>query len=100
LVFFDALRVKICDQGLVRNKAIHIVWRGNQDRNPVASSKNVTKDRAVVAQQYRARHQGGRNQGSSGLWIEQNEGAKFWLHVMNESKNAAPRTFYSPWWTG
>jgi putative transposase len=22
-----------------------------------------------------------------GLWIEQNEGAKFWLHVMNELRN-------------
>jgi hypothetical protein len=26
------------------------LWRGNQDQNPAASSKNVTKDRAVVAQ--------------------------------------------------
>jgi transposase-like protein len=28
-----------------------------------------------------------------GLWIEQNEGAKFWLRVMNEIKNAASKMF-------
>jgi len=35
-----------------------------------------------------------------GLWIEQTEGAKFWLRVMNElRKRAAWRTFSSPSWT-
>jgi putative transposase len=59
LIFFDALRVKIRDEGLVRNKAVHIALgvRAN-------GSKEIL-----------------------GLWLEQNEGAKFWLRVMNEIKN-------------
>ena len=59
LVFFDALRVKIRDEGLVRNKAIHVALGVRAD-----GTKEVL-----------------------GLWIEQNEGAKFWLRVMNELKN-------------
>lgn len=59
LVFFDAIRVKIRDEGMVRNKAIHIA---------LGVLANGTK---VVL----------------GLWIEQNEGAKFWLRVMNELRN-------------
>ena len=56
LVFFDALRVKIRDEGMVRNKAIHVALGVRAD-----GTKEVL-----------------------GLWIEQNEGAKFWLRVMNE----------------
>lgn len=59
LVFFDALRVKIRDEGLVRNKAIHVALGVRAD-----GIKDIL-----------------------GLWIEQNEGAKFWLRVMNELKN-------------
>jgi len=59
LVFFDAIRVKIRDEGMVRNKAIHIALGVRAD-----GRKEVL-----------------------GLWIEQNEGAKFWLRVMNELKN-------------
>jgi putative transposase len=59
LVFFDALRVKIRDEGLVRNKAVHIALGVRAD-----GSKEIL-----------------------GLWLEQNEGAKFWLRVMNELKN-------------
>lgn len=59
LVFFDALRVKIRDEGLVRNKAVHIALG--------------------------VRHDGGKE--ILGLWLAQNEGAKFWLRVMNELKN-------------
>jgi len=59
LVFFDAIRVKIRDEGMVRNKAIHIALGVRAD-----GGKEVL-----------------------GLWIEQNEGAKFWLRVMNELKN-------------
>ena len=59
LVFFDALRVKIRDEGLVRNKAVHIALG--------------------------IRHDGGKE--ILGMWLEQNEGAKFWLRVMNELKN-------------
>ena len=59
LVFFDALRVKIRDEGLVRNKAVYIALGVRAD-----GSKEIL-----------------------GLWLEQNEGAKFWLRVMNELKN-------------
>jgi putative transposase len=59
LVFFDALRVKIRDEGFVRNKAIYIA---------LGIQPDGTKD-------------------ILGLWIEQTEGAKFWLRVMNELKN-------------
>ena len=59
LVFFDAIRVKIRDEGMVRNKAIHIALGVRAD-----GGKEVL-----------------------GLWVEQNEGAKFWLRVMNELRN-------------
>jgi putative transposase len=59
LVFFDALRVKIRDEGLVRNKAVHVALGVRPD-----GTKEVL-----------------------GLWLEQNEGAKFWLRVMTELKN-------------
>src|SRR5919202_4896537 len=56
LVFLDALRVKVRDEGLVRNKAVHIALGVRTD-----GTKEVL-----------------------GLWLEQSEGAKFWLRVMNE----------------
>ena len=56
VVFFDALRVKIRDEGLVRNKAVYL-----------ALGINCQGEKEVL-----------------GLWIEQTEGAKFWLNVMNE----------------
>ena len=59
LVFFDALRVKIRDEGLVRNKAVHIALGVRAD-----GTKEIL-----------------------GLWLEQHEGAKFWLRVMNELRN-------------
>src|SRR4051795_264881 len=59
LVFFDALRVKVRDEGLVRNKAVHIALGVRADG---------TKE-------------------GLGLWLEQNEGAKFGLRVMNELRN-------------
>src|ERR1700732_5259470 len=59
LVFFDALRIKIRDEGLVRNKAVHIALGVRAD-----GTKEIL-----------------------GLWLEQNEGAQFWLRVMNELKN-------------
>jgi putative transposase len=58
LVFFDAIRVKIRDEGFVRNKAVYIALGIQPD-----GSKKIL-----------------------GLWIEQTEGAKFWLRVMNELK--------------
>ncbi len=59
LVFFDALRVKIRDEGTVRNKAVYIALGVRAD-----GRKEIL-----------------------GLWIEQTEGAKFWLRVMAELKN-------------
>ena len=59
LVFFDALRVKVRDEGLVSNKAVHIAPGVRGD-----GTKEVL-----------------------GMWLEQNEGAKFWLRVMNELRN-------------
>ena len=63
VIFFDALRVKIRDEGLVRNEAVY-----------VALALNGEGEKEVL-----------------GLWIEQTEGAKFWLNkfwlkVMNELK--------------
>ena len=59
MVFFDALRVKIRDEGMVRNKAVHVALGVRAD-----GTKEIL-----------------------GLWLEQNEGAKFWLRVMNELRN-------------
>ena len=59
LVFFDALRVKIRSDGVVKNQAVYL-----------ALGVAVDGTRDVL-----------------GLWIEQTEGAKFWLHVMNELRN-------------
>ncbi|MCB4346305.1 IS256 family transposase [Burkholderia vietnamiensis] len=58
VVFFDALRVKIRDDGVVSNKAVYL-----------ALGIRADGQRDVL-----------------GLWIEQTEGAKFWLKVFNELK--------------
>lgn len=58
IVYFDAVRVKIRDEGLVRNKAVYLAV-------------------GVTCAGYK---------GVLGMWIEQTEGAKFWLSVMNELK--------------
>ena len=59
IVFFDALRVKIRDEGTVKNKAVYLALGIQRD-----GTKEVL-----------------------GLWIQQTEGAKFWLAVMNELKH-------------
>ena len=59
VVIFDALRVKIRDEGVVRNKAVYLALGVDRD-----GQKDVL-----------------------GLWIEQNEGACFWLRVMTELKS-------------
>ena len=59
IIFFDAIRVKIRDEGFVRNKAVYIALGILPD-----GTKEIL-----------------------GIWIEQTEGAKFWLRVMNELKN-------------
>ena len=59
IVFFDALRVKMRDEGTVRNKAVYLAIGVTPD-----GRKDVL-----------------------GIWIEQTEGAKFWQRVMSELKN-------------
>ena len=59
IVFLDAIRVKIRGEGFVRNKAVYIALAVFPDGT-----------REIL-----------------GLWIEQTEGAKFWLRVMDELKN-------------
>jgi putative transposase len=56
VVFFDALRVKIREDAVVRNKAIYLALGVRADGT-----------REIL-----------------GLWIEQTEGAKFWLKVFND----------------
>jgi len=56
VVFFDALWVKIRDEGVVRNKAVYLALGVQRDGT-----------REVL-----------------GLWIEQTEGAKFWMKVFND----------------
>jgi len=63
VVFFDALRVKIRDDGGVSNKAVYL-----------ALGVQADGQRDVL-----------------GLWIEQTEGAKFWLKVFNELKTRGCR---------
>ncbi len=58
VVFFDALRVKIRDDGGVSNKAVYL-----------ALGIQADGQRDVL-----------------GLWVEQTEGAKFWLKVFNDLK--------------
>ena len=53
IIIFDALRVKILDEGTVRNKAVYL-----------ALGFTMEGHKEVL-----------------GLWIEQTEGAKFWLRV-------------------
>ena len=59
VIFFDALRVRIRDEGTVRAKAVYLALGVAPD-----GTKEVL-----------------------GLWIEQTEGAKCWLRVMTELKN-------------
>ena len=58
VIFFDALRVKIRDEGLVRNKAIYLA---------LGVLPDGTRD-------------------ILGIWIESTEGAKFWMKVFNDLK--------------
>ena len=58
VIFFDALRVKIRDEGLVRNKAIYLA---------LGVLPDGTRD-------------------ILGIWIETTEGAKFWMKVFNDLK--------------
>ncbi|MBT4139036.1 MAG: IS256 family transposase [Candidatus Latescibacteria bacterium] len=59
IVYLDALKVKIRDSGSVVNKSIYL-----------ALGINMEGDKELL-----------------GLWIEKNEGAKFWLSVLTELQN-------------
>ena len=59
VLILDALRVKIRDEGVVRNKAVYLA---------IGISREGAKE--VL-----------------GLWIEQTEGAAFWLRIMTELKS-------------
>ena len=58
VVFFDALRVKIREDSVVRNKAVYLALGVRRDGT-----------REIL-----------------GLWIENTEGAKFWMKVFNDLK--------------
>lgn len=58
VIFFDALRVKIREEGLVRNKAIYLA---------LGVLPDGTRD-------------------ILGIWIENTDGAKFWMKVFNDLK--------------
>ena len=59
VMFFDAIRVKVRDQGSVANKAVYLALGITPD-----GRKHVL-----------------------GLWIDPNEGARFWLRIVNELRN-------------
>src|ERR1700680_1399438 len=59
IVFFDAIRVKIRNEGMVNNRAVYL-----------ALGVRCSGHKEIL-----------------GLWIEQTEGAKFWLRVMTELRN-------------
>jgi putative transposase len=59
VVFFDALRVKIRDEATVRSKAIYLALAVLPD-----GSRDIL-----------------------GLWIEQTEGAKFWMKIFSDLKS-------------
>jgi transposase-like protein len=59
VIFFDALRVKMRDEGTVRNKAVYLALGVLHDGT-----------REIL-----------------GLWIEQTEGAKFWMKVFSDLKS-------------
>jgi len=59
IAYFDALRLKIRDEGTVKNKAVYL-----------ALGIDATGRKDVL-----------------GLWIEQTEGAKFWLKVFTDLRH-------------
>jgi putative transposase len=59
IVYLDALVIKVRDQGVVQNKSAYL-----------ALGINIEGKKEIL-----------------GLWLEHNEGAKFWLKVITELKN-------------
>ena len=59
IVYLDAIRVKIRDDHTIKNKAVYL-----------ALGVNIEGEKELL-----------------GLWIAQNEGAKFWMSILTELKN-------------
>ncbi len=59
IVFLDALMVKVKDSGQIKNKAVYL-----------ALGVNMEGQKELL-----------------GMWIQENEGAKFWLQILTELKN-------------
>jgi len=59
IVYMDCIHVKVRHDGMVRNKAVYL-----------ALGVNMSGEKELL-----------------GIWISQNEGAKFWLQVVTELKN-------------
>jgi len=59
IMFFDAIRIKIRDEGRVVNKAVYL-----------ALGIDIDEQKELL-----------------GMWIAHNEGAKFWLSILTELKN-------------
>ena len=66
ILYLDALRVKIRDGGHVQNKAIY-----------VAIAVNMQGNKEVL-----------------GLWVAENEGAKFWLQILTDVQNRGAKDFF------
>jgi putative transposase len=66
IVYLDALRTNIRDQGQVKNKSVY-----------TALGINLMGKKEVL-----------------GLWIDQTEGAKFWLNVLTQLKNRGVEKIY------
>jgi transposase-like protein len=64
VVFFDALRVNMRDEGHVSKKAVYLALAIRLDGQKEICETSV-----------------------AGMWIEKNEGAKFWMGILNELKN-------------
>jgi putative transposase len=66
IVYLDALTVKVRDEGHIQNKAIYVVL-----------GLNLEGQKEVL-----------------GLWVAQNEGAKFWLQVLTELQNRGVKEIF------
>src|SRR6266849_5609550 len=66
IVYVDAMMVKMRDNGHVQNQALYVVLGGGRE-----GQKEVL-----------------------GLWVAQQEGAKFWLQVLTELKNRGVKDIF------
>ncbi len=67
LVWLDAIIVKVRENGKVVNKAIHLVL-----------ALNLRGEKELL-----------------GLWVSQNEGAKFWMNVLTDLKNRGVQDLFN-----